>query len=450
MSNKKVHTNYHEVNFDGLVGPTHNYAGLAYGNLASLKHAYQVSHPKAAALQGLAKMHLLMQLGIIQAVLPPHERPNLPLLRSLGFEGSDIQVLTKAKKVAPAVFYAAYSSSSMWTANAATVSPSQDTRDGKLHITAANLISHFHRSLESVMTYEILQRIFYDREKFTIHPPLPSHPYFGDEGAANHNRLCLKHGDEGLEIFVYGRKAFDNDKRIFPARQTLEASEAVARLHQLEKKSFFVKQNPYVVDKGVFHNDVISVMNENVILGHELAFDNIDVFFQHLQEKVSFPIYFLKINEAELSIKTAVETYLFNSQLLTLPNGNMTLIAPEECRENRDSRRVLEKILSEDNPIHSLHYVDCRESMQNGGGPACLRLRVVLSEAEKNAVLPQVFLNEERYRELVHWVNRFYRDKINEEDLLDPLLIEESQRSLDELTKILNLSSIYYFQKNPN
>ena len=26
----------YEVNFDGLVGPTHNYAGLSYGNVASL------------------------------------------------------------------------------------------------------------------------------------------------------------------------------------------------------------------------------------------------------------------------------------------------------------------------------------------------------------------------------------------------------------------------------
>lgn len=451
---------YFELNFDGLVGPTHNYAGLAFGNTASIKSAYQVSHPKLAALQGLKKMHLLMQLGIAQAVLPPQPRPNLAFLRNVGFKGSDIQVLSQAKKHAPGLFYACYSSSSMWAANAATVSPSSDTNDGKLHITPANLISHFHRSLESEITYKVLNHVFKDKTKFTVHSPLPAHPNFGDEGAANHNRLCLKHGDKALEIFVYGRSIFDGrrihnsssvkqvDPALFPARQTLEASEAIARRHQLSKEDFlFVKQNPHVIDKGVFHNDVISVINENVILAHELAFDNMDEFYKILQDKASFPIYFLKIKEKELSVKTAVETYLFNSQIVTLPDNSMALIAPIECKENTEAYNITQKILEWDNPIQKIHFVDCRESMLNGGGPACLRLRVVLTEHEKNAIDPGVFLNEEKYQALVAWVNRFYRDEIKSEDLLDPLLIEESQNALQELTTLLNLGSIYDFQK---
>ncbi|MDX2347040.1 MAG: N-succinylarginine dihydrolase, partial [Legionella sp.] len=32
-------TAVYELNLDGLVGPTHHYAGLAYGNTASLAHA---------------------------------------------------------------------------------------------------------------------------------------------------------------------------------------------------------------------------------------------------------------------------------------------------------------------------------------------------------------------------------------------------------------------------
>lgn len=453
-----------ETNFDGIVGPTHNYAGLAYGNRASLAHAYQVSHPKAAAIQGLDKMHLLMQLGLSQAVLPPHERPNLPLLRSLGFTGSDAAILTKARKEAPALFYACYSSSSMWTANAATVSPSRDCLDGKLHITAANLISHFHRFMESEMTVRILSRIFKDNSKFIVHPPLLSHLSFADEGAANHNRLCLKYGEPGLEIFVYGRSGFagskpvatpraqplDSDEpRLYPGRQTLEASKAIARNHQLdEHRTFFVKQNPRAIDKGVFHNDVISVINENVILSHELAFDGGDAFFQSIQEKISFPIYFLQVKELELSIEDAVSTYLFNSQLVTLPNDKgMVLIAPLESRDNPRAFKVIQKIIEGDNPIGSVHYVDCRESMKNGGGPACLRLRVVLTEAEKKALLPEIFLNEAKYTTLKQWVERHYREKISGDDLLDPLLVKESQQALDELTKILNLGSIYSFQK---
>lgn len=443
-----------EVNFDGLVGPTHNYAGLAFGNMASLKHAHQDSNPKAAALQGLNKMQLLMQLGLTQAVLPPHERPNLALLRNVGFQGSDIHILTQAKKVAPALFYACYSSSSMWAANAGTISPSHDCYDRKLHFTPANLISHFHRSLETEMTYRVFKRIFNDETKFVVHPPLPTHPFFGDEGAANHNRLCLNYSDLGLEMFVYGRSDCEQNKskpNRYPARQTLEASQAVARRHQLETSAcFFVKQNPHVIDRGVFHNDVISVINENVFLFHELAFEEGDEFLQSIQDRISFPIYFLKIKESELSVKDAVETYFFNSQLVTMPNGKMALIAPEECREMQNTLTIMNQIIEADNPIQQLHFVDCRESMRNGGGPACLRLRVVLTEEEQkamtNAMAGDVFLNEKRYFALRLLVERFYRDRITGEDLLDPLLIEESQTALDELTKILNLGSIYSFQ----
>lgn len=45
----------YELNMDGLVGPTHNYAGLAPGNIASLNYASVASNPQAAALQGLKK-----------------------------------------------------------------------------------------------------------------------------------------------------------------------------------------------------------------------------------------------------------------------------------------------------------------------------------------------------------------------------------------------------------
>ncbi len=472
VKESKHNRDYIEVNFDALVGPTHNYAGLAFGNLASLENIRQVSHPREAALQGLRKMHLLMQLGLKQGILPPHERPNLPMLRNLGFSGTDIQILNQSKKIAPSLFYACYSSSSMWSANAATVTPSPDSQDAKLHITPANLISHFHRSIETEFTYLVLKRIFFDESKFVVHPPLPSHTSFGDEGAANHNRLCLQYGDSGLEIFVYGRKGFDDPRmssqmnasthpiktkkhenytpRIFPARQTLVASQAIARRHLLNKNAcIFVKQNPHVIDKGVFHNDVISVMNKNVFLTHELAFEeDIDLLYQTLQSRASFPIHFINIKESEISVIHAVQSYLFNSQLVSLPNNDMALIAPEECREIPSAFKVVQKILESDNPIRQLHFVDCCESMKNGGGPACLRLRVVLSEDEQNALMPEIFLDEDKYQKLTHWVKRFYRESIRDEDLLDPLLIEESKTSLDELTSLLQLGSIYSFQKD--
>ena len=70
-----------EYNFDGLIGPTHNFSGLASGNIASAKSRFSISHPKKAALQGLAKIKLLMNLGLPQGIIPPQERPNLTALR---------------------------------------------------------------------------------------------------------------------------------------------------------------------------------------------------------------------------------------------------------------------------------------------------------------------------------------------------------------------------------
>ena len=259
-----------EVNFDGIVGPTHNYGGLAYGNIASIKHRYSISNPRAAVLQGLAKMKFLANLGLKQAVLPPHERPALHIARDLGFCGSDGQILEKLAKEAPFLLASLYSSSGMWTANAGTVSPRADTSDGRTHITAANLVSQFHRSLESDFTSRILKTIFSDEQAFTHHNPLPGGSQFSDEGAANHTRLCASYGDSGIEIFTYGREEFNQSHSSpsrFPARQTLEASRAITRLHGLDhRRTIFARQNPEAIDAGVFHNDVISVGNKNVFL----------------------------------------------------------------------------------------------------------------------------------------------------------------------------------------
>ena len=265
-----------EVNFDGLIGPTHNYAGLSRGNLASQQHRMMVSNPQEAALQGLAKMKFLADLGLKQAVLPPQERPDLQTLRRLGFSGTDGQILDRARREAPMLLAACSSASAMWTANAATVSPGADTADRRVHFTPANLVSQFHRSLEPPTTGAVLRAIFPDEAKFAHHGPLPAAPQLGDEGAANHTRLCAAHGQGGIELFVFGRSGFDSAEqgpRRFPARQTREASEAIARLHQLDPaRTVFIRQNPAAIDAGAFHNDVVAVANENVLLYHADAF----------------------------------------------------------------------------------------------------------------------------------------------------------------------------------
>lgn len=432
---------FSEVNFDGLVGPTHNYSGLSYGNVASLKFQHQTSNPRDAALQGLAKMKYLMDLGLKQAFLPPQERPHLPSLRALGFEGSDEVIIAKAFKEAPQLFFACSSASCMWTANAATVSPSVDSHDRLVHITPANLLSKFHRSIEAQETWKTLHNIFADDDFFQVHPCLPNGAAFSDEGAANHTRFCKTFGEPGVQLFVFGRQEWKNvtSPLRFPARQTAEACEAIARRHKLNVNQVIVaQQNPKAIDAGVFHNDVISVGHQNVFFYHELAFVDTEKVIEEIRRKVEnvcqVEAIFIKVPEKSVSLQDAVKSYMFNSQIVTLQDGSMHLLAPQESQEIPSVHNFLESMIaSGDNPINSIHYFDLRQSMQNGGGPACLRLRVVLSEQEIQALHPYTILTNEHHRKLVEWVKRYYRDRLSPEDVADPQFYRENQKALEEL-----------------
>jgi succinylarginine dihydrolase len=439
-----------EANFDGLVGPTHNYAGLSWGNIASKANVNAASNPKEAALQGLAKMKRLADRGYVQGVLPPHERPHIPSLRRLGFEGSDRQVLEQAASTAPAILAAVSSASAMWTANAATVSASADTADHRVHFTPANLCAKFHRSIEHPVTARALKAIFTDECCFAHHPALPSVAHFGDEGAANHTRLSRGHGEPGVELFVYGKNAFNAEAPAparYPARQTLEASQAVARLHGLtDRHAVFAQQNPAAIDAGVFHNDVIAVGNGNVLFYHEQAFMEEERVLADIQKRLpGAKLEAVRVGSEEVPLQDAVASYLFNSQLLNTPDG-MLLAVPGECREIESVSRYLDDLLRTDNPITSVEVFDVKQSMRNGGGPACLRLRVPLTDEELKAMNRGVILTDALYERLVTWVEAHYRDELTQQDLADPMLLDDNRKALDELTGILGLGSIYDFQ----
>ncbi|KTD33664.1 succinylarginine dihydrolase [Legionella moravica] len=446
--------NVYELNMDGLVGPTHHYAGLSAGNIASTTNALTVSNPQAAARQGLAKMRLLHNMGLKQGLLPPHQRPNLELLYQLGFSGSPTEQINKANKAAPELLSACYSASSMWSANAATVSASADTADGKVHFTAANLVSNLHRHQEADFSKKLLSSIFANPELFIHHPVLPRSSVTGDEGAANHNRLCNSHADKGINLFVFGKKALGSkfnqpEPSKFPARQTREASEAIARSHLLNSdRVIFACQNAAAVDLGVFHNDVIAVANESVFLFHEEAFYNQAQVLQTLREKADFPLSLIEISNKSMSVRDAVETYLFNSQLISLPDQkSMILMAPFECQNNPKVKGCIDEIIDDrSNPINSVHYLDLKQSMRNGGGPACLRLRVPLNDYEIQAMHQGVLVNNQLLDVLDEWVLKHYRTELLATDLADPQLMNESLQALDELTQILKLGSIYPFQ----
>lgn len=439
-----------EVNFDGLIGPTHNYAGLSPGNVASANNAGGASNPRAAALQGLAKMRFMAGLGLEQAVLPPLQRPDLGMLRGLGFTGTDERVLREAWEADATLVAAAWSASAMWAANAATVSPSADTADGRVHLTPANLVSNFHRSLETATTTAVLRRVFADADRFVVHDPLPSQARFSDEGAANHVRFAPDHGAPGVELFVYGVESQDPalTRRRYPTRQTRAASEAIARRHRLDPaRVVFARQHPDAIDAGVFHNDVISTGNGRVFFYHEQAFATSRSLITDVSAPLSEPLICIEAKGTDFTIDDAVSSYVFNSQLVTLPDGSMMLVAPLETRENPRVAAFVDAMIADgSNPVSRAAYLDVRESMRNGGGPACLRLRVPLNERELAAVHPGVRFTPELDARLVAWVERHYPDRITPDDLTDPALARRCLDALDELTGILGLPGIYPFQ----
>lgn len=438
-----------EANADGLIGPTHSYAGLSPGNLASSLNKGEASNPRAAVLQGLDKMKTLADLGLPQFVLPPHERPNIPFLRDLGFSGSDAQVLERAWKDAPSFAAAACSASPMWAANAATVTPSADAADGRVHFTPANLITNLHRSLEHDQTRRALDALFPDATRFAVHDALPSVAHLADEGAANHVRLCRDHGEAGVNLMVWGREAWEHWDGPYPARQTREASEAIMRRHEATG-AVLARQGKAAIAGGTFHNDVVCVGALDTLCFHELAFEDTAATKAAIRAAADgFEPQFVEVSAADLPLADAISSYLFNSMLIRVPGQDrLTLICPTETRDNPRSHAVAQSLAASNGPIGHVEYVDVRQSMRNGGGPACLRLRVVLTEAELAATNPAMRLTDALHARLSDWGRRWYRDSLTARDLADPALLDETRGALDALTQILNLDGGFYpFQR---
>ena len=412
-----------EINFDGIIGPSHNYAGLSFGNLASTRNAGQISQPRAAALQGLDKMRANLALGLAQGIFVPLSRPNRDWLSALG---------TTIEECEPVLAAAAMSASAMWAANAATVSPAPDTNDGKTHLTVANLRTMPHRSHEWPGTLAQLRIAFGDRKHFAVHDPVP--PAFGDEGAANHMRLTSKHGEQGLELFVYGVTG-----GAFPARQHLQASKAIAQLHGLDPgRTLFVEQSEEAIAAGAFHNDVVAVANENVLFAHELAFADRNAVLAFCEKRLpGFEL--VEVPSSDVPIGDAITSYLFNAQLVSPPDGEMTLVVPTEARETPTVWAWLEKHVAGNGPIRRVEVVDVRQSMANGGGPACLRLRVV---AHPETVDPRFMVDDGKLDRLSEVVRRNWPVEIDTADLQKPALIKDVEAARKALLEELDLTQL--------
>ncbi len=438
-----------EAQFDGIVGPTHNYGALSPGKVANAPDGSQESNPRAAALEGLSKMRFVRDLGVVQGVLPPHNRPSLRTLRRLGFRGSDEAMIADAAATAGGLFLrVASSASSMWAANAATVAPSRDAADGKVHLTPANLQQMLHRSIEAPTTTAILRAIFADPDTFVVHDPLPGGGQLADEGAANHLRLATSQG--AIHVFAWGRSGWGGGvaPKRFVARQTREASEAVARLHTLPAAICrFPQQNPDGIDAGASHTDVLAVGHGRLLMLHELAFLGRSALLAELRGTLGDELFVVEATEEELPVDHAVSACPLNSQVLTLPDGSMVILAPEDAREDSFARRFFERVLASRGPVRAVHYRDGWRSLQNGGGPACYRLAVPLEECEAARVKASVLFTEALEMQLSLWVQQHYRDRLVADDLADPSLARETMAALDALTAILDLGSVYDFQK---
>ena len=411
-----------EINFDGIVGPSHNYAGLSLGNIASASHKGNASYPRAAALQGIAKMRGNLERGLAQGFLLPLPRPNFGLLRDLAV----------GDETNPALVAAAWSASSMWTANAATVSPALDTGDGRCHLTPANLVTMLHRGQEWRDTQAQLKIAFGDQRHFAVHDAVPSS--FGDEGAANHMRFCDSHDAPGVEVFVYGRPGGR-----FPARQHEQASRAVARLHGLEpRRCVFIEQNPAAIEAGAFHNDVVAVANEKVLFTHDQAFaDQIDAYEAI---RAVFPdLHVVEVPESQVSLEEAIRTYLFNAQLVTLPTGEMALVVPSECQESTSVWSWCERMLASNGPIRHVIPVDVRQSMANGGGPACLRLRVVADPATVDA---RFLLDEAKAERIEAVIAQMWPETIQPDEIRTEALAAKVIEAREALLAVLSLDEL--------
>ena len=411
-----------EINFDGIVGPTHNFAGLSLGNLAAAAHAGQVSHPRAAALQGLAKMRANLALGLAQGFFAPLPRPDQAWLEALAAD----------ETMDTALIAGAWSASAMWAANAATVSPAPDTADGRCHLTVANLVTMPHRAHEWPDTLRQLRLAFADTSHFAVHGPVP--PCFGDEGAANHMRLTSAHGELGLEIFVYGRSG-----GAFPARQHEQASRLVARRHRLDPaRVLFIEQNPEAIAGGAFHNDVVAVANERVLFTHEQAFADPVGAYWAIRE--TFPeVEIVTVPASQVSLAQAVRSYLFNAQLVTLPTGEMALVVPIEAWGSAPVRQWLDAMTAGNGPIRQVVPVDVRQSMANGGGPACLRLRVVANPA---TVDPRFLLDEAKADRIEEVIAQIWPETLEPHQLGDERLTRQVREARAALLAALDLGEL--------
>jgi succinylarginine dihydrolase len=428
-----------EVNVDRIVAPTHHHGGLGVANRAAWRNRHLVSSPRAAALQGIRKMRLAADAGAVQLALPPTPRPDRAVLARMGVSSSRLADTDVRDLVA-----ASSSSASMWVANSATFTSSIEAADGRPHLTPANLVSSFHRASEVRHTTRLLRRVF-DPARFVHHPALPASMAVRDEGSANH--FCLARGpsQRGVHLFVFGARVLGEPARAGGehARQTHEASAAIARLHRLDpQRTVFGQESRQAIAAGAFHADLVMLACGEILFFHEDSLADNEAVEAELtckyREATGRQLHLLAVPHSMLTLEQAIDSYVFNSQVVEARSGGRLLLAPAQAETMAAARHALKMLVEHPaSAIDALHFVELTESMNNGGGPACLRLRLALTPAEVASLPPRMRIDSERCRELEAWVERSYRSELSIEDLGSAALVDECERAQVSIAEIL-------------
>jgi succinylarginine dihydrolase len=433
-----------EFNIDGLIGPTHHFGGLGVGNVASETNRNKIAHPKAAALEGLSKMRKLHELGIPQFYLPPPVRPNCRWMEAMGFRTNDPSDWRHCASQFPSLFSSSLSSSFMWMANAATCSSSVDTIDGLGRIVIANLAASLHRGQENLERHAQLRRLFQHVSTIEVIEALPSLVPLRDEGAANGMRFWNPTNHQGIYVFAFGERNSNTTQtatpakesvhpHVYPSRQTSLASQLVARsLRIRDSRSLFVQQHPKAIDAGVFHNDVIATSHENFLFVHESAYvdqcNQLDRISETFRNQCGGKLGILVVTEEELSLSEAVSTYLFNSQIVTRSDGSWCMLCPIECLNSPAAVQVLRRVQHQESRLGAIEFVSLKESMANGGGPACLRLRAYASDADIERIPFGARIHDDSLAFLERVITSEYPDSVHLDDFLDLTLVNHGIR----------------------
>jgi succinylarginine dihydrolase len=200
----------------------------------------------------------------------------------------------------------------------------------------------------------------------------------------------------------------------------------------------FVEQSEEAIAAGAFHNDVVAVANEHVLFAHEKAFADRSALVVNCERLVpGFEL--VEVPDAEVPLADAISSYLFNAQLVTPPDSEMTLVVPEEARETPSVWTWLQRHLVGNGPIRRVQVVDVRQSMANGGGPACLRLRVA---ADADRVDPRFLVDEAKLDRLSAVIAQHWPEEIANADLTSESLIGTVERARAALLDALELGEL--------